>query len=246
MLIARWVAMALFVVAVPIFFVLSNVRMAAMEPRVYEYSFSQYNVVETTGIERLQLDRAAREIADYFKNDEPLLTTRVTIEGEEQALFNPREVQHMRDVKELFQDVFRLHEIAFVYVIGYVAAVFLWSRERSMQRLARQAITAGVATAGVLAVAAVGVVVGFDGLFRQFHLLSFANDFWLLDPRTDHLIQMFPQGFWFDVTLGVGVLTIAEGALLALFGFVYLVWLKQRGDDEELPLASLAEVESVV
>ena len=244
MLIARWLAMALFVVAVPVFLVLSNVRIAALEPRVYEYSFSQYDVVATTGIERVQLDRAAREIAAYFTNDEPLLTTRVTIEGEEQALFNPREVQHMRDVKALFQSAFQIHEIAFVYMIGYVAAVFLWSRERSMRRLARQAVTAGLGTAALLATAAVGVLIGFDDLFRQFHLLSFANDFWLLDPRTDHLIQMFPQGFWFDVTLGVGVLSIAEGALLALLGFGYLAWIGRRGRGEIRPTASLTEVEA--
>ena len=74
---------------------------------------------------------------------------------------------------------------------------------------ARQAVTAGLGTAALLATAAVGVLIGFDDLFRQFHLLSFANDFWLLDPRTDHLIQMFPQGFWFDVTLGGGVQSLA-------------------------------------
>ena len=80
------------------------------------------------------------EIVDYFRNDESQLSIRVSIDGREQSLFNPREVQHMRDVKALFRGVFRLHEIAFVYVVGYVAAVFLWSRERSMRRLAQQCI----------------------------------------------------------------------------------------------------------
>ena len=241
--------MALFVVAVPVFFLLSNVRIAALEPRVYEYSFDNYDVVRVTGVDRVELDRAARDIAAYFTNDEPLLTTRVTIEGEEQALFNPREVQHMRDVKALFGTVFRIHEVAFVYVIGYVAAVFLWSRERSMRRLARQAIAAGVFTTGLLVTAAAAVVVGFDTLFEQFHLLSFANDFWKLNPRTDHLIQMFPQGFWFDVTLGVGVLTIVEGTLLALLGGGYLAWLNYRGRGADEPPAGdppvvLAQVEA--
>ncbi len=237
--------MVLFVVAVPVFFVLSNVRVAAMEPRVYEYSFSQYDAVGRSGIDRVQLDRAAREIVDYFGNDEPLLTTRVTVNGVDQALFNPREVEHMRDVKALFRSVFRIHEIAFVYVIGYVAAVFLWSRERSMRRLAQQSIAAGVATAGLLAVGATAVLVGFDELFQQFHLLSFSNDFWQLNPRTDHLIQMFPQGFWFDVTLGVGVLAIVEGALLALVGSGYLLWLNHgAGRSEASPPAVTAEAES--
>ena len=36
---------------------------------------------------------------------------------------------------------------------------------------------------------------------------------------------MFPQGFWFDVTLVVGVITVLEGALLAVAGFGYLRWL---------------------
>jgi len=224
----RWAAATLFVVAVPLFLLLSNVRIAAVEPRVYEYSFDRYDAVARTDVDRVQLDRAARVIASYFGNDESQLAIRVTIDGREQPLFNPREVLHMRDVKRLFQRVFSLHEIAFVYIVGYVAAVVLWSRELSMRRLAEQCVVAGGVTMGVMAVAAVAVSVGFDDLFRRFHLLSFANDFWLLNPRTDHLIQMFPRGFWFDVSLAIGVLTMVEGALLASAGLGYLALLRRR------------------
>ena len=224
MLISRWVSTALFVVAVPTFLVLTNVRIAGSEPRVFEYSFAQYDVPARSGIERPELDRAAIEIADYFQNDADLLAIRVTVEGREQALFNPREVAHMRDVKDLFQRVFRLQELAFAYIVGYVALVFLWSRERSMRQLASQSVLAGVVTAGVMAAAALAMLVGFDRLFVQFHLLSFSNDFWQLNPATDHLVQMFPLGFWFDVSLAVGVLTVMEGGLIALVGFGYLRW----------------------
>ena len=150
----RWAATALFVIAVPVFLLLTNVRVAAMEPRVYEYSFGRFDVPAATGVDRDQLDRAAREITLYFRNDESLLATRVTVEGEEQPLFNLREVQHMRDVKALFRAVFRLHEIAFVYVVGYVGAVVLWSRERPMRSFARQCVAAGAVTAALLVVAA--------------------------------------------------------------------------------------------
>jgi integral membrane protein (TIGR01906 family) len=46
-----------------------------------------------------------------------------------------------------------------------------------------------------------GALFDFDWLFWQFHLISFANDFWLLDPTRDYLVMLFPQGFWYDVTL---------------------------------------------
>ena len=235
----------MFIACIPLLLVLTNVRIAASWERDYDYAFAQYDAVDVTGIERAELDRSAREIVRYFEHSqsEELLDIRVRRGDETIALFNQREILHMADVRDLFRLIYRIHEFALVYVVAYVAAVYLWSRERSMRRLARQAVTAGLATAALLAVAAVGVLIGFDDLFRQFHLLSFANDFWLLDPRTDHLIQMFPQGFWFDVTLGVGVLSIAEGALLALLGFVYLAWIGRRGRGEIRPAASLTEVE---
>ena len=40
----RWIASALFIASVPVFLLLSNVRVAALEPRVSEYSFDQYDV----------------------------------------------------------------------------------------------------------------------------------------------------------------------------------------------------------
>ncbi len=220
----------IFIAAIPIFLVLSNVRVAATEQRVYEYSFSQYDADVVTGIERSELDRAASEIISYFRSDDAdALDIRVADEREIVPLFNQREVLHMRDVRDLIRATFRLHEIAFVYIVGYVAAVFLWSGERPLRRLAQQAMIAGGATVALLAGAAIGVLVGFDRLFTQFHLLSFSNDLWKLSPARDHLIQMFPQGFWFDVTLAVGVATIVQGLAILGVGWAYVRWRDERG-----------------
>ena len=222
----RWIATALFFIAVPLFLLLTNVRIAGTEPRVYGYAFSQYDAVARTGIDRVQLDAAADDIVRYFQSGsgDELLDIRVTINGQEEALYTQREVLHMRDVKDLFQFTFRLQEIAFVFLVSYVVVVFLWSRERAFRELARQSIIAGGATVAILGAGAIGVLLGFDSLFEQFHLLSFSNDFWRLNPATDRLIQMFPQGFWFDVTLGVGVITAMQGGVVALAGYGYLVW----------------------
>src|SRR5690606_32897059 len=108
----------------------------------------------------------------------------IRVERGEQVvpLFNQREILHMRDVRDLFRLTYRIHEFAMVYIVGYVAAVYLWSRERSMRRLAREAITAGGITVGLLGMGAIAVTLGFDSLFEQFHILSFSNDFWQLNP----------------------------------------------------------------
>lgn len=226
MLATRWIATVLFIIAVPLFLVLTNVRVAATEPRVYGYAYSQYDGVARTGIDRAQLDAASGEIIDYFRSGsgDELLDIRVVIDGQAEALYTQREVLHMRDVRNLFQLTFRVQEIAFVYLVTYVVVVFLWSRERALRELARQSMIAGGVTVGLLGAAAIGVLVGFDSLFEQFHLLSFSNDFWRLNPATDRLVQMFPFSFWFDVTLAVGVISAMQGGLVALAGYGYLVW----------------------
>jgi integral membrane protein (TIGR01906 family) len=226
----RWAATALFVLAVPVFLVLTNVRVAATELRTYDYAFSRHGAPVTTGLERAELDRAALIIVRYFQSSAPgeLLDIRVQDGPDQVPLFTQREVIHMRDVRDLIQGVFRVHELAFVYIAAYIAAVFLWSREGSMRRLAQQAVWAGVLTMGVLGAAAVGVLVGFDDIWTQFHLISFSNEFWLLDPSIHRLIQMFPHGFWYEVTLALGLVTFAQGALLALMGWGYMSWVEHR------------------
>jgi integral membrane protein (TIGR01906 family) len=176
--------------------------------------------------DRDQLDRAAREIVDYFQTGQPgtLLDIRVRQGAETVPLYSEREVLHMKDVLGLMRFVFRVQEFAFIYVVLYLAGIYLWSRERSLLHLARMSMWAGAGTAAVLGLAAVAMLVGFDSIFLKFHQLSFANDFWALDPSRDRLVQMFPQGFWFDVSFAVGVVSVIEGGLLFLAGYGFLAW----------------------
>lgn len=231
----RWLTTTAFFIAVPVFLLFSNVRIAALETRVYDYSFSHYDVEGVTGIDRPQLNRAAAEMVRYFEDDEPLLTTRVRIAGQEQALFSPQETIHMRDVKQLFQNVFFLQEVAFVYIVVYITAVFLWARERSLRKLALQCMQAGLFASVLMTIGAISMLVGFDSLFREFHVLSFSNDFWELDPSRDHLIQMFPQGFWFTVSVGVGIVTLLEAIGLAALGYFLYAWLSQPEPGPRVP-----------
>ena len=71
------------------------------------------------------------------------------------------------------------------------------------------------------AVGAVGLA-GFDSAWEDFHRLIFSNDFWLLNPATDHLIQIFPPDFWQSIVFLIGLLIAAESALLILAAGLYL------------------------
>ena len=219
----RHIAALLFIVALPVALLTTNIRIAANEPRLYEYAIDHYDGVETTGIERAELVRASGELRDYFKSDsdEPLFI-RVEQDGEPVALFSQRETRHLQDVRTAFQYTFRVQEASVLFVLAYIVIVFIWAQEGSLRSLASQAgiaaLAGGVAVVGVGAVA----LAGFDQFWERFHGVLFTNDFWQLDPSRDHLIQIFPEAFWQDVSLWIGLATLGELAVLGAIAVLYL------------------------
>jgi integral membrane protein (TIGR01906 family) len=233
--VVRALATALFILAIPLTLIGTNVRFLANEERVYTYSFDQYNAPARTGIARDELVRASGELRWYFNNDQKFLSVHVQQGDHEIPLFNERETLHMKDVKAVFQFVNHLQEIALVYIMAYVVGVFVWARERPLQKLAVHSLSGSLLTIGTIVSLGLVAISGFDQAFEQFHHIAFSNDLWLLDPATDHLVQMFPEGFWFDVTMFLGILTLAEAALISAASTVHLTISRRAAKHALLP-----------
>ena len=211
----------LFIAAIPLFLVTSNVRWAFNTADIYELGFTRHNVTATTGLSGDQLSRAAMQIRDYFNSDEDDLHVLVNFGSGPQELFNDTETRHMRDVKELVSNTYRVQEGLFLFLFLFVSLGFLL-RGSEFAGIMRRLLTYGSAVTVVL-VLAVGLVslVAFGPLFTLFHEVSFANDFWLLDPRTSFLVRMFPFNFWLETTIILAVASVAEaGAIVGLIAAI--------------------------
>ncbi len=221
---ARSAATALYILLLPALLVTTNVRWMAGDVKLYERGFREYGAEEATGVPLYELDRAAQEMVNYFENDVAELRIVVSEQEREAPLFNEQEIAHMEDVKTLMRAVFRLNEISLAFVILYIGGVVLWSRERSLRRLAKESL-AGIGV-GFALLAGVGVfaVTGFDAFWTKFHEIAFQNDLWQLNPDTDRLIQMFPEEFWQEATYLLGIATLIEVVAVVLVSLAYLVF----------------------
>ena len=63
--------------------------------------------------------------------------------------------------------------------------------------------TVSTAAIGTLVVGIAGVL-AFGPAFELFHQLLFPAGSYIFDPATDRLVQLFPERFWIDSTLGAG------------------------------------------
>lgn len=214
---------ALFIATVPVFLISTNVRVVINMTALYSYGFDRYDIPASTGIEHTELMSAAAQIRDYFNNDDDLLDVRVFQRGIRRSIFNNREVVHMRDVKGLVNGVLIAQLSAGIFLITIIATGFTVYRRQFIPVLAELASFGGLATLGLVMLVALSSLVGFSRLFLAFHLVSFSNNLWQLDPSTDMLIAMFPQNFFFTATMIIATLSITQSLLLII---IRPIWLK--------------------
>jgi integral membrane protein (TIGR01906 family) len=129
-------------------------------------------------------------------------------------VLTPAERDHMRDVRLVFAGFYLAAAIGALVLVGAFAVSSGRSRARLWRRISRTGLVIVVATlAGGLT-----AVVFFDTAFELFHRVFFPQGNWTFDPAADRLVQLFPYRFWVETTVGVGILVVVLGGLLAWFG----------------------------
>ena len=203
----------LFIISLPALLITTSVRIAANSIELFRYGFSKYGVSEATGISPTELDRAASGLIAYFNSNQEYINVTVVKDGQPFTLFNDKEAEHLKDVKGLFRLVYWLLLGTLIYALVYAGLNYILWKDR--RKVARGLAGGSALTIALVIILGLMIAFDFDQFFYNFHLLSFANDLWLLDPTTDYLIKLFPQGFWYDAalfcTLGTAAMALFLG-----------------------------------
>ena len=208
-LVTRW----LFIVCLPFVLVTATIAWAFNSAWLYEHGFARNQVGLTTGLNQSALNDTASGLIGYWNSPDEFINLTVTKDGQPMVLFNERERGHLKDVKALVWLDYRVLLVAGTYALAYaINCLFL---RRGMRRQLAGALVwgSGLALAGMVALG-LGIVAGFDELFLQFHMFSFANDLWQLDPARDYLLMLVPRDFWYETFL-IGA-AVAAGLAIAL------------------------------
>ncbi len=214
---AKW----LFMLCLPVLLLTASIGGAINSLWLYKYGFEKYGISQATSLAEEELEKAAAGLISYFNSDEEYISLTILKEGKPFVLFNQREVAHLKDVKELFWLNYWVLLGTLIYALGYATVSLFW-RRNNRRRLAWGMVGGSGITLVLMLALGLGTLLGFDQLFWQFHLISFANELWQLDPARDYLIMLFPGGFWYDVTIFCAVATAAGAVVLGGVAGVYL------------------------
>jgi integral membrane protein (TIGR01906 family) len=231
-----WLAAAVLAVVVP-FAVISVVVLGLVhDVGFYHDGQIHYDVGAATGLTQATHDRIDRAIVQYFDGTQTLPEALVANQAPPDV-YSQKEILHMNDVRDVIRAFATLRTATLALcAIALLGAASWWNRG-GRRFLARALVTSAVVTAVVGSIVGAITYFAFDELFLAFHEVTFHNDFWELDPRTDRLIQMFPFGFWYDamvlVAIRVVLLTIALGIIGVVLGRAF----GSRSDRQEADAA---------
>lgn len=216
-------------IVISLFLISTNVRLVIQNPALYSYGFSKYDIPSHAGIELPELISVGRQIREYFNNKEEFLNVTAKRFGTPVLnLYNSREILHMKDVKFLVKGTYRIQELSGLIIALFTIYGLVTDKRSFFSRVGVYCLSAGLITLAVVSLAGIISLVGFEQAFIVFHKISFTNDLWQLNPHTDMLLIMFPQGFFFDTTMLIAALTVVESIILIISSKLILIALRDN------------------
>lgn len=206
---------AIIIIFIPLILLLTTVEVVTFNTNYFLSKFKEYNIAEVTGIKEKDLKDITDKLLGYLKDDTNNLDIKKQINGEKREVFNEKEKLHMIDVKNLFINGKSIRNVSMLLVI--ISLILLKNDKKS---LSKAFITSSIFSFVIIVVLIIMIYVNFDKHFTYFHEIFFTNDLWLLDPKTDVLIQMLPIEFFYSIATKISIIFIIELLILCFVGFI--------------------------
>jgi integral membrane protein (TIGR01906 family) len=228
MMVPNWlikiVQLGVAVALVPVL-ILGNVQLLMHERFIhYEYNkpdFPPDTMVPVGGYALSKAERtrlAQKAIASIIGPQGMQVLEEARFQDMDEPAFNTREIQHMRDVRIVFQQARVVFFIALLVLVAGILFLVRYGKDR--YTVSRPLLVSVSVALGIAAVAGIYVLLNFASFFTQFHHVFFEGDTWLF-RRDDTLIRLFPTVFWSDAAILITGLTVVE---LLLVGGLAWVW----------------------
>lgn len=183
--------------------------------------YDEYQVEQRIGISSEDAADALLALVYYMEGEREDIQLTVTEYGEQVEMYNRQEIDHMVDVKNLYQAFKMTQPLA---VAAFIAVLIIAWRSAKKGHF-KLPIFAYYLSLILFVVIGGGLALwayfDFTSFWTEFHHLFFTNDLWLMDPAVCRMIRICPESLF--STLCGGVIMNAALSILALGIVAYVI-----------------------
>lgn len=191
----------------------------------FTWHYNTHNVPQTIGMDKDELMYVTGELLSYMRGRRENLIVYATIDGEVQQFFSDRDIRHMYDVRILYEIGFTIRNIAF-WLLLFLIFAMAYFNVNILKILARCCREVMVTFLLLLAILAGVIALDWHRAFVIFHEIFFNNDYWILTPGTDPLIDMVGHPFFLYISIIIAVLFVVFSAIIIGASTIYLRMIK--------------------
>lgn len=207
------------VISIFLILLVNSIEIGAYNKQYYKWAFNKNNTEEVTGKSEEELLNISDDLIKYLKSN-----------GNEEILektFNEREVLHMIDVQNLF--ILARNIRIFSFIIFLICILYFYKSNKLKNML--RSICLGLNFVYIFVIGLFALIyTNFNKYFIIFHELLFDNDLWLLDPKTDLMIQMLPEPFFINMAILIGLVLFFSLLVTQIISYVLFKKLNKRKD----------------
>lgn len=199
-------AFVLLVLILPLFIFSLNLYAQVFNDKFYFKEFEKNNVYSQ--IEKDDVAENCNLLIGFFKGKNNLDST----------FFNEKERKHLLDVNSL---IIKLRYFIYALAAILLSILVYFIAGKDYDGIKTALLFGSILAIAVMAFFIVFMLFDFTTLFVKFHLISFSNDLWQLNPASDKLIVMFPEGFFFDSAINLIISSFIT--IIAIFVIVLII-----------------------
>lgn len=192
-------------------------RLTINRPGYFSNIYEEMDTQSRIGISPADCTDAMMAMIGYMEGSRDSIQLTVTEYGRQVQMFNQQEIDHMVDVRALYQTFRDLGDVGLASLGLFLIGMAAWSRWPGLSRQILRGwwVALGI-FAGVLVMLGVYAAVDFSDFWTRFHYVFFTNDLWLMDYATCRMIRICPLELFSGIIAAFTGLSLVGLAVVSL------------------------------
>ncbi len=227
-------------VAILISLMFTALRSVIADPSIFLDFYRNNNIEQSIGISAEDCTIAITRMVDYMEGKADSIQLTVTENGRIVEMYNDQEIQHMVDVRNIYQFFVHARLPSFLSLLVVMVMIYIASSKGIKNVVLPGLYLAGGIVGSVILLCGVWVMIDFGSFWISFHHLFFTNDLWLMDYATCRMIRICPESLFYNIVIA-WFLRLGMFAILIIFGSIFLDKQKKKVIDAEKELQDSKE-----
>ncbi len=192
-----------------------SIKQWAIHPNFYMKQYEKLDLAKQLDVSKEDLNRSITLLLEYLDGKQDSIDGQMIREGKQVSIFNSREKKHMVDVKRLYQGSLYVGYVS--CILGCCIVFYFWKyhRFKALAYLTKGYLRAAFCFLVFVSFLALWMMTDFTDFWIRFHEVIFPmNDYWLLTPGIDFMIDMLPEEIFSSLVLRI----VATNALFLIIG----------------------------